>query len=308
MMLKEINSMNVGTSLFNVPTNITSYADDIILLSSTLTGLQKMVNKCVQYGYQHGIKFNPKKTKFIVSGPIHFNNLSLSIDGHTVTKHVELKHLGFHWQTNSMTSVSSIDVSHTDRRIADFWAATKALVSSGIRFLHPHSIAELHNTLLIPKLAYGLELCHITPNLYEHLEKQSRLALKSSFNLSKYARNLLHPTLKIKSMKDILQQRKLTLFTRLLQNNTTKSILCRQMSNPITPRCFLSDIIEICNDRDINLIEMFLSSKVKPFVTSYDLSEEQKIKVETIKQKFRGWFIPENRFEFKRMMEDNIIR
>ena len=48
MMLNEINNMNVGTSLFNVPTNITSYADDIILLSSTLTGFQKMVDKCVQ--------------------------------------------------------------------------------------------------------------------------------------------------------------------------------------------------------------------------------------------------------------------
>ena len=54
-LLHKIRNMNVGTVLYNTSTSITPYADDIILLSTTIRGLQEMINACIQYGYENGI-------------------------------------------------------------------------------------------------------------------------------------------------------------------------------------------------------------------------------------------------------------
>ena len=43
----EVNS-KPGTSLYGHYTGITMYADDIILMSTTLNGLQKLVDKCIE--------------------------------------------------------------------------------------------------------------------------------------------------------------------------------------------------------------------------------------------------------------------
>jgi len=44
------------------------YADDIILLSPSVCGLQCMLDKCVQYGVEHNILFNVKKSLYAVAG------------------------------------------------------------------------------------------------------------------------------------------------------------------------------------------------------------------------------------------------
>jgi len=44
------------------------YADDILLVSGSCTGLQQMVNVCVQYGKLWDISFNPAKSHYITFG------------------------------------------------------------------------------------------------------------------------------------------------------------------------------------------------------------------------------------------------
>jgi hypothetical protein len=55
----------IGRSYFGV----FSYADDIILLSPTLKGLQSMLDICNDFGIKYHIKFNEKKTQCIIFGP-----------------------------------------------------------------------------------------------------------------------------------------------------------------------------------------------------------------------------------------------
>ena len=45
-----------------------SYADDIVLLSGSCYGLQKMLDICSNYGQRFDIKFNPLKSQTTVFG------------------------------------------------------------------------------------------------------------------------------------------------------------------------------------------------------------------------------------------------
>ena len=186
-LLLNINNMNIGTKIGHTHTAITAYADDIILMSATVSGLQSMVNECVKYGKENLIKFNPLKTEFIVSGKPKFKNICLYIEENKINPKDSLTHLGFRWNTNHK-HIADIQFSHTCHRINEFWAATNALISSGIRFCHPNTIRTLFNSLLIPKLTYGLELCHLTNAYIDSLEHKARLSLKSLFNLSKFCK------------------------------------------------------------------------------------------------------------------------
>ena len=61
-----INRLQVGTVLSNkIDTSIIAFADDLLLISQTLKGLQLMLDKCVRYGLKHELKFNEQKTQFI---------------------------------------------------------------------------------------------------------------------------------------------------------------------------------------------------------------------------------------------------
>ena len=97
-LLKEIRQMNVGTILGSTCTGITSYADDIILMSSTVADLQEMINKCVYYGINHKIKFNSTKTEFVISGKSAIKYPFLYVDCQKVKPQATLTHLGFHWK------------------------------------------------------------------------------------------------------------------------------------------------------------------------------------------------------------------
>ena len=52
-LLDKVSSLPVGTTVGNVYTGIVTYADDIILMSTMLSGLQTMVNCCIKFGLEN---------------------------------------------------------------------------------------------------------------------------------------------------------------------------------------------------------------------------------------------------------------
>lgn len=68
-LIKHINRLQIGTVLLiRIDTLIIAFADDLLLISPTLKGLQMMLDECVRYGRAHGLKFIKKKTQFVISG------------------------------------------------------------------------------------------------------------------------------------------------------------------------------------------------------------------------------------------------
>ena len=62
---KALNSHKVGCSYSGITVNHLMYADDIVLLAPSLSGLQKLITECELYGTLHDIKFNAEKTALL---------------------------------------------------------------------------------------------------------------------------------------------------------------------------------------------------------------------------------------------------
>ena len=69
------------------------YADDIVLLSGSLYGLQKMINICWSYGILWDIKFNPAKSLVTTfGGPYPISDIK-SIEGSVIPVVNRVKYL-----------------------------------------------------------------------------------------------------------------------------------------------------------------------------------------------------------------------
>jgi len=211
---------SVGTSIYGIYSGIIAYADDIILMSSTLSGLQKLINECQVYGQSNDIKINAPKTMFTVSGKNPINNTYIKINDSRINLQDKLKHLGFLWNNESNKSnISTLYNLNINERIVKFRAVASSLITNGIRFCHPYTIVHLFNSLAVPTLTYGLELCKLNNELSNRLDIIGRSVLKCLFNISKFSKNYLHSFFNIDQISAVIIRNKLNLFIRLIKKS-----------------------------------------------------------------------------------------
>ena len=56
-----LSKTKVGCALGKIMVNHLAYADDLVILSPSAKGLQKLLNICSEYGEEHDIMFNHQK-------------------------------------------------------------------------------------------------------------------------------------------------------------------------------------------------------------------------------------------------------
>ena len=76
-----LSNMNCGILINGVTYNLCCYADDLLLCSLSVSGLQTLINEANQYITQHGLRFNPSKTKCVTFGRSCFPDRSWYLDG-----------------------------------------------------------------------------------------------------------------------------------------------------------------------------------------------------------------------------------
>jgi len=74
--ISTLRNRDLGCHLNNMFIGALVYADDLLLLSSSIYDLQSMLDNCHIIGNLLGIKFNPTKSSCIAIGPNCFHNLS----------------------------------------------------------------------------------------------------------------------------------------------------------------------------------------------------------------------------------------
>ena len=74
-LLKDLLAKDYGSVFFGC----FIYADDIIILSPTLCGLQEMLNVCTRYSLSHDIVFNTKKSVYTTVGKKTHNVVPSSV-------------------------------------------------------------------------------------------------------------------------------------------------------------------------------------------------------------------------------------
>ena len=71
-MIQELTNTKAGIVINDMSYNVFCYADDILLCSASVTGLQKLINVANRYIKNHGLRFNPEKTVCVTSGKSKF--------------------------------------------------------------------------------------------------------------------------------------------------------------------------------------------------------------------------------------------
>jgi hypothetical protein len=70
-LVEHLDSMDCGITIRGVHYNVFCYADDLLLASTTTTGLQKLINEAVSVITADGLRFNPAKTLCMTFGKAH---------------------------------------------------------------------------------------------------------------------------------------------------------------------------------------------------------------------------------------------
>ena len=65
-LINKIRNSGVGCKIGFLVSNVFVYADDLIILSPTITALKHLVNICEDYGRDFELKFNPDKCYLLI--------------------------------------------------------------------------------------------------------------------------------------------------------------------------------------------------------------------------------------------------
>ena len=95
-LLEKLRNNGVGCHIGHNFVGVLGYADDLILLSPTVTGLVKMIKICENYANDHDILFNGKKSKYLVFGKDgkYKYNPTIKVNNEIVVKCESADHLG----------------------------------------------------------------------------------------------------------------------------------------------------------------------------------------------------------------------
>ena len=239
---------------------------DILVASTTTTGLQTLIKVANNYLCQHGLTFNAAKTECITFGKTHFTKSpTWSIDSVILTNATEtgIKYLGAVLLGNSAM--------HADSRIAACRRAYYMLQPVGLhpRGLAPETISYVWRTALQPILTYAVQCVGISKTKLKEMDRIQARLLKSSLGISKYCRNTSFlQAMKVQPVSTLSDIYTLDLLSFHMKNNangrTFYSYLLSHTSGQFSSHDNLVNrCMSICQSRDISLFKyLFLDDYV----------------------------------------------
>ena len=152
------------------------YADDLILTSLTVTGLQSLIDVSRDYITPHGLNFNPSKTTCTTFGTTHQAvKPTWNLNGVKVKQDHAVTYLG--------TRLSNQARDHIDSRITAARRAFYGLQGAGLcaRGANPFTIAHIYKMAIQLILTYGCSNLNLTHNDINELEKVQASLIKKNY-------------------------------------------------------------------------------------------------------------------------------
>lgn len=159
------------------------YADDILLMSTTATGLQKLIDYSNDYIREHGLSFNPSKTMCTTFGKSHLTpSPTWTLGGNILSMSDDLDHLG--------AVLSNHGYPHIQKRIKSCRQGFYGLQGGGMcsQGVKPEIVSYLWRSALQPILLYAIQALPMRQCDMKDLESLQGKLIKSSLGFSKYLR------------------------------------------------------------------------------------------------------------------------
>ena len=142
----EVENVKEGIWLNTISIDILVYADDIVLLSNTLGGLNRLLKVTENYGKKWEIKFNPAKTVYMAFGGVNRNAEKPFFDGVEIQRVKSVKYLGI----TINERMSNID--HLTKRKQGTMARLNDIEIFGQNIILPHLKIFLYKAYARPIL------------------------------------------------------------------------------------------------------------------------------------------------------------
>ena len=215
-LISELSHTTGGIRINKDSFNVSCYADDLLLTSLTVTGLQKLIDTANAYVNKHGISFNANKSFCAILGKDHFLvPPKWKINDQIIRTENEINHLG--------VTISSNSRQHLQKRISQCRKAFYSLQAAGMceNGVTPQLKSYLWKSALQPILLYGNDCLPLHKSDIKEAESLQAKLIKAFIGLSKYLRTspLLH-ALGVNRMRVLTDIHSVKLFRSIMFNDS----------------------------------------------------------------------------------------
>ena len=174
-LLEKLQNTGLGCHIGMIFTGAFMYADDLVLVSASISDLQSMIDVCIDELNSLDMKINAKKSSCIRFGKGYKTDCAqVSVDGISLPWSPNLKYLGI-----TLKSSSKFSVDLKDSR-SNFYKSFNAIYSKVSR-ANEDVILSLVKSFCIPSLMYGIEALHLNASDLNSLDTPMFQALYKIF-------------------------------------------------------------------------------------------------------------------------------
>jgi len=291
-----LRSTSIGCQINGIYLGIWVYADDIILLSPSRSGLQQMVNICEKFSVDYKLKFSTNidirksKTKCIIFSKTVINDENVSpiiLNGMPLPYVNEVKHLGNILQSdNSMSKDSSM-------KRACFISKVHSL-NQELYFADPFFVMKMYN--IYSCSFHGSNLWDLFGRDVNRLYSSWNMAVKVLFDLPREThRYFIEPISENMHLKSLLCSRYVSFYTSLQKSMKLSIRFLANISVNNVQTVLGNNMFNIAHECNVDICDLS-SNIVKKNMHFSRITEDSLWKVDFIKElmdlKAENLFIP----------------
>jgi hypothetical protein len=226
-LLVKLENTECGVKIGNDTINNFAYADDVILLSGTVTGLQELIDICNLYAKTWRFTSGHKKSKCMTVGHKIFKEEPVwNLEGVPMLNSDILEILGVSYDSAGNNN------SHVEKRVSACRRSMYGLTNAGMSSSGLSSQVKSHlwKTVCAPTLLYGMESVDLNEQNLKKLESIQGSLIKQSLGLSKrnHHSNILH-ALNVTKCKDFIRNQTIALYNRTFKVPSPMRNVCVQL-------------------------------------------------------------------------------
>ena len=253
--------------LYNITYNIYCYADDILISSTTASGLQSLIDKANVNLSSCGLNFNPQKSECIIVGGNPFTTSpKWHLNGEQLPVRDSIVYLG--------TVIGDRNgEKHTESRLRKATKSFYSLQGCGLNAhgVSPNTGLHIYNTAVRSTMTYGCSAVHISGKYLKKLDQLQGKIIKSILGIPYSSRTTpLLNALELETVTDSVHKASLDLLKScLLSDSRTQSFYCNLTGivntryKPFVKNTLVDRAMSVCHNKNINYFRYLWDSSYR---------------------------------------------
>ena len=266
-LVEEIESSQCGVTINNITYNIYCYADDILISSTTASGLQSLIDKANVNLSSCGLNFNPQKSECIIVGGNPFTTSpKWHLNGEKLPVRDSIVYLG--------TVIGDRNgEKHTESRLRKATKSFYSLQGCGLNAhgVSPNTGLHIYNTAVRSTMTYVCSAVHISGKYLKKLDQLQGKIIKSILGIPYSSRTTpLLNALELETLTDTVHKASLDLLKScLLSDSRTQSFYCHLTGivntryKPLVKNTLVDRAMSVCHNKNINYFRYLWDSSYR---------------------------------------------